>query len=56
MILDLSDNPISDLALDALIELLDKNKRIVRIEMKGTKIRRENAVRKLGKHASRVVV
>jgi hypothetical protein len=56
MVLDLSNNPITDAVLDSLVQLLEKNDKIMKIEITGTKISKFNARKKLGKLSTRVLI
>jgi Ran GTPase-activating protein (RanGAP) involved in mRNA processing and transport len=56
LILDLNKNPITEKCFDGLNQLLTKNKRLQRVELKGSSIRNKFQLNKIKQHLSRIVI
>ena len=52
---DLSNNPITEKSFDTLIQMLNENKKIERIELKGISVKSKFALNKLRPFQSRVI-
>ena len=52
---DLSHNAITEKSFDALIQLLNTNKKIQRVELKGIQVKSKFALNKLKPHHQRVI-
>lgn len=54
-VLDLSNNPLTEKVFEGLIQLLQVNKKLERVELKGLTVKNKFALNKLKAFASRVI-
>jgi Ran GTPase-activating protein (RanGAP) involved in mRNA processing and transport len=55
-ILDLSKNPLTEKCFDGLVQLLQTNKKLIRVELKGLQVRNKFSLNKIKTHMNRIAL